>query len=76
MRHRIKNAHVVLKNGQWTIKLEGVKTHKGIFDTQKEAIVSARRLAIKNHSELLIHGRNGSIRARNSYGHDPRNVKG
>ena len=33
-------------------------------------------LAIKNQSEVLIHGTNGKIRAKDSYGNDPNPPKG
>ena len=46
------------------------------FDTQKEAIAKAREIAINQKSELFIHGENGRIRERNSYGNDPYPPKG
>ena len=35
------------------------------------AIEAARSIAQNQHSELLIHGRNGEIRERDSFGGDP-----
>ncbi len=40
------------------------------MDTQKEAIEIARQIAINQQSELVIHGTNGRIREKNSYGSD------
>lgn len=40
-------------------------------DTQAEAIQRAREIARNQESELFIHGRNGKIRERDSYGNDP-----
>lgn len=42
-----------------------------IHDTQAAAIDAARDIARNQASELLIHGRNGQIRDRDSYGGDP-----
>ena len=37
---------------------------------------AARDIAINQRSEVLIHGENGRIRERNSYGNDPHPPKG
>jgi hypothetical protein len=42
-----------------------------VHETQREAIAHARGIAQNQGSELLIHGRNGQIRERDSYGNDP-----
>ena len=34
--------------------------------------IQAKNIARRNESEALLHGRDGQIRARNTYGHDPR----
>lgn len=41
-----------------------------------EAERAAREIAINQQSEVLIHGEDGRIRARNSYGNDPFPPKG
>jgi len=43
---------------------------------EKEAIAAARQIAVKQRSELLIHGRDGRIREKNTYGRDPHPPKG
>lgn len=43
-------------------------------DTQAEAIDVGTWIAQNQSSEVLIHGRNGQIRERNSYWNDPRNI--
>ena len=58
-------------NGRWQVKKEGAKRTSGNFDTQKEAMNQEKSLAKKNKSEHFIHGRDGSIRDRDSYGNDP-----
>jgi len=40
-------------------------------DTQAEAIESARQIAINQHSEVVIHRPDGTIRDKDSYGKDP-----
>jgi len=41
-----------------------------IVSTQKKAIEIARKIAINQSSEMLVHGRNGRIRERSTYGKD------
>lgn len=66
-----KNQHVVPNGDTWGIKGEGNTKLTYKYDTQYEAIDKAREIAINQKSEMLIHGRNGRIRERNSYGKDP-----
>jgi hypothetical protein len=47
-----------------------------VHQTQAEAISQARGIAQNQQSELLIHGRNGQIRERDSFGNDPYPPKG
>ena len=42
-----------------------------ITQTQREAIEIARTIARKEQSELVIHGKDGRIRQKDSYGNDP-----
>ncbi len=65
------NQHVVLNNGQWQVKRENSSKATKNFDTQKDAISYARDIAINQHSEVVIHGRDGKIRDKDSYGNDP-----
>ena len=46
------------------------------FNTQREAIKAARDIAQSQGTELYIHGRDGRIRGRESYGRDPFPPKG
>lgn len=71
-----KNQHVVPVNGQWGVKGEGNEKYTSLFPTQAEAIEKAREIARNQQSELLIHGRDGQIRARDSHGNDPFPPKG
>ncbi|AIF66466.1 DUF2188 domain-containing protein [Terribacillus saccharophilus] len=58
-------------NGNWQVKKEGAKHTSGNFDTQKEAMDYGKELAKKTKGEHFIHGRDGRIRERDSYGNDP-----
>lgn len=66
-----KIQHVVPVNGDWGIKDEGNNRLTSIFYTQSEAIKTGQEIAKNQNSELIIHGRDGRIRARESYGNDP-----
>ncbi|MCG8045077.1 MAG: DUF2188 domain-containing protein [Candidatus Thiodiazotropha endolucinida] len=71
-----KNQHVVPRDGQWAVVGAGNSRATSIHDTQKGAIDAAREIARNQETELLIHGRNGQIRERDSYGNDPYPPKG
>ncbi|MBO7144605.1 MAG: DUF2188 domain-containing protein [Salinivirgaceae bacterium] len=66
-----KNIHVVHRGNIWQAKQENAKHSSGNFVTQKEAFERAREIAIKNGQEVAIHGLNGRIREKHSYGSDP-----
>ncbi len=67
----MSNLHVV-KNGQnWALKQEHNPYPVFTAKTQSEIIDSGTSLAIAYQVELLIHGRDGKIRERNSFGNDP-----
>lgn len=65
------NQHVTPKDGKWQVIGAGNSKPTKIFDTQAEAISYAKSIAINQHSEVIIHGRDGKIREKNSYGNDP-----
>ncbi|MBP3612276.1 MAG: DUF2188 domain-containing protein [Rikenellaceae bacterium] len=71
-----KNQYVAPRGDKWIAKGEGNKRATRVVETQKEAISIARQIAIKQHSELTIRGRNGQIRDKRSYGNDPYPPKG
>lgn len=64
------------KSGQWQVKGGGNSRATVVVPTQKEAIEIARDIARNQKTELLIHGTNGRIREKNSYGNDPFPPKG
>lgn len=72
-----KNQHVTPHtNGGWQVKGAGNTRATVRTETQREAIDVARKMAIKEKSEVVIHGRDGRIREKNSYGNDPCPPKG
>jgi hypothetical protein len=70
------NQHVVTHKDGWAVLGEGNSRATSTHNTQQEAIKSARNIAINQKSELVIHGKDGRIRDKNSYGNDPRSSKG
>lgn len=66
-----KNQHVVPHNGSWAVKGEGNSKATSIRPTQQEAINDAVQIAKNQKSEVVIHGRDGKIRDKDSYGNDP-----
>ena len=71
-----KNQHVVSQGERWAVKAEDASEPVAVFKTQSEAWEKAKAIARKERSEALLHGKNGAIRARNTYGYDPRSSRG
>lgn len=72
-----KNQHVTPHpKGGWQVKGAGNSRATARTSTQKEAMDIARGIAINQGSERVVHGVNGLIRAKDSYGNDPYPLKG
>jgi hypothetical protein len=71
-----KNQHIVPHGDDWAVKGAGNSKATSVHPTQVEAINRGREIAQNQKSELLIHGQNGRIREKNSYGNDPYPPKG
>ncbi len=73
-----KNVHVTYSHADkiWNVKYAGEDKAIATFSTQEEAFEHGRDVAKQQKSELLLHGKDGAIREKNSYGNDPRGVKG
>ena len=69
------DVHVLPSDKGWRVETEGSSRPRSTHRTQAEARQAARKLARRNKVELLVHGRNGRIRERNTYGKDPRRTK-
>ena len=64
--------HVVPSpSGGWAVKNSGATRASKTFDTQQQAISYGRDAAKRASAELYIHGRDGTIKNKNSYGRDP-----
>jgi hypothetical protein len=66
-----RNQHVVSLGQRWAVTAEGASQPFAVFKTQSEAWERAKSIARKERSEALLHGKNGLVRTRNIYGHDP-----
>ena len=71
-----KGQHVVPSGGRWAVRSSGATRASKTFGSQEEAIADAREKAKKQKGELYIHGKDGRIRERSSYGRDPYPPKG
>lgn len=66
-----KDQHVTRRpDRNWQVLGAGNSRATKVLPTQREAIAVARQIAINQKSELVIHGENGKIREKNSYGRD------
>ncbi|MFL9584186.1 DUF2188 domain-containing protein [Stenotrophomonas sp. AB1(2024)] len=67
-----KSQHVVPStSGGWAVRRSGAERASKLFVTQKEAIAHARTIAKSEKGELYVHGRDGTIKEKSSFGHDP-----
>ena len=64
------NIHVVPRNDGWIVRKEGTIQPTSVHRTQKDAVAVARKIAREQNTQLVIHGRNGRVRERNSYSTD------
>lgn len=71
-----KGQHVVPSAKGWSVKKAGASRASSVHTTQKDAINAATKVAQNQKTELYIHGRDGRIRERNSYGNDPHPPRG
>jgi len=66
-----KNVHIVKHEDGWAVKKEGNDRASSVHPTQQQAVDAGRDAAKTERSELVIHGRDGRIRDKDSYGNDP-----
>lgn len=63
-----KNQHVIpWGRNQWAVRGEGNRRVTSLHPTQQAAFAAARRIAVHQQSDVLIHGRNSEVRVRYSY---------
>jgi hypothetical protein len=68
--------HVAPSISGWSVRKAGAAKATKIFKTQEEAIKLGREIAINQRTELFIHGKDGRIREKNSFGRDSFPPKG
>lgn len=67
-----KGQHIVKNpNGGWAVKKGGSSKATKVFETQKEAVEQGKQIAKNQKTELYIHGKDGKIQDKRSYGKDP-----
>ena len=63
-----RNVHTVHNEKGWTNRYENSNRTLGYYETKAEAQAAEREKAINNG---IIHGLDGKIQNKNSYGNDP-----
>jgi len=64
-------------DSKWRGQRQGTSRASVTGTTQEEVFRATRELAQKAQSEVSIHrGDNGKVRAKHSYGNDPKSTKG
>lgn len=71
-----ESRHVVPHGRGWAVRKTGASRVSATFETQQAAIEKARDVARREGVELYVHGSDGRIRERSSYGKDPFPPKG
>jgi hypothetical protein len=71
-----KDVHVVASSGGWAVKRPGSERSSKVTGTQRVFIEAGEKLAECDRSELVVHGEDGRLREKNSYGNDPCPPKG
>ena len=62
------NQHIVERAGGWAVLKEKAERDTAHMKTQSEAISKAREIAEHQGGDVIIHGKDGKIRERNTYG--------
>lgn len=71
---KAQDVRVLPDEGEWKVEQNGrvLSTHP----TQEEAVNSGREVAKRDHGEFVVHGHDGRIREKDSFGNDPHPPKG
>lgn len=71
-----KNVHVTPHDDGWQVVRDGADRASSVHPTQADAETAGRSTARREGVEFLLHGRDGQVRERDSYGNDPYPPKG
>lgn len=66
-----KNQHVVPFGNEWAVRGAGNSKVTSIYSHKDDAMNTGREIARNQQSELVIHGKDGQIQDKDSFGHDP-----
>lgn len=66
-----KNVHTVHNKNGWQNKSGNSSNAINTYATKQDAQKAGRLIAKQNNSEHIIHGLNGRIQSKNTYGKDP-----
>jgi uncharacterized protein YdaT len=68
----MNNQHHVVPNpnGGWDVEKSKSQRVSGHYDTKKEAIDAGRIMSKNQKTELVTHGKDGTIQNPDSHGHD------
>ncbi len=69
-----QDVRVLPDQGDWKVEQNGRVLSK--YPTQEEAINAGREVARRDHGEFVVHGHDGRIREKDSFGNDPHPPKG
>lgn len=68
--------HVTPHDKGWAVTREGNKRPSSVHPTQKQAAQEGQAIAKRDKTEFALHGKDGQIRQKNTYGKDPYPPKG
>lgn len=63
-------------DGKWETLQEGAKRASKVTETQAESWAYTQQRAREEKGEAFLKNRENKIRERNTYGHDPKDIKG
>lgn len=63
----MQTQHVLPSKDGWVVKRAGASRSTKSFETQVEAIKFGKKVAKDQRTELIVHSKDGRIKARNSY---------
>ncbi len=66
-----KNQHVVPHEDGWAVKGAGNSKATKLFELKDDAEKFGKEIAVNQKSELVIHGLDGRIQNKNSFGNNP-----
>ncbi len=67
--------HVMPDRDKWKIVVDG-KDEDRTYSTQEEASQAGRERAKQLRAEFQVQGKDGTVREKDSYGNDPRDIEG